>query len=201
MESRKLSLFLAMLTTVLLIGPVVMALSSQGWELESLFVLPEEDMADIEERMTEFQNPGDFRITSEDLDTETGDFEVHAEFDSSVDFDILLRKFYAEVYLQEEAIGEVWLEDAVVFEAGEVKNFKLIGFIEDEFIDLDEDFDGEEDEIPDELIEEFMGDISGWDQDDYIGDMGYVQFENISVEIEVMGIDLLLEDIIGVEGS
>lgn len=137
MKERTLAFFLAIVTVVLIIGPVVLAFSSNNWNVRQVIMPSEEDMSTVEEEIVSLQEPGEFGVVGRELEEETGELEVYVEFDSSADFDIVLKEFYTDLYLDEQDVGEMWLrKDEVVLNSMEATNFTLEGKLEDEFVQL-----------------------------------------------------------------
>ncbi|GEM_PF-4520934 len=177
MKGRSLSLVLFVLTAVLLLGPVVFALSSHNWNIEEAVVPRDEEMRSIERSMMDIQDPGNFDIIEEDMDHGTGSFDIYMEFDSSVDFDVFLNEFRGEVHTNGENMCDLSLaEKPVFFEGGEKTSFKITGNLDRGTVEPNQ---------PDILPH-------GAYDDNY-----NMEFVNVSVEIEMLGMTLYFEGIQG----
>lgn len=186
---KTVALILALVTAALLVGPVVLALSSNNWNIREVVVPPEENMNNIKEEALDLQNPGEFRVVGRELNGETGDLEVYAQFKSSVDFDIILKDFYTQLRLDGQNVGEMRLmKEEVALRPGEATNFTLEGQIKDESLQL---FG-----LPSQDPSTVSGGMDGEVLETSSTGLQNLDFANSTAELEMMGINLELRNLV-----
>lgn len=137
MSKRILRIGLVLLSILLFIVPVIAAFEVHGWNLESTVMPSEEEISRITDQFDkfeeEFEEP---ELISEEVNEETGEFEIIIDLKSPLEFDVKIIDFHGEFAYDTEIIGHVQLRDMpVLIGQGAVTRVTLFGVIQPDKVD------------------------------------------------------------------
>jgi len=181
---------LSLITVLLVAGPFVMAFASNDWDIESMVSPPQEEMEDALGQFEAMEELGGFEPVEEDVDDETGEVKITFEFDSPLGDDITVRKFSADLYLDDEKSGSLELAEKTVLSAGERTEFDLVGFIDTETMEDAVVQNVHEDEISDEELIEMVEE----DQEDLTRDVLDLDLRDTLVDLEIFGLEVEIRE-------
>ncbi|MFP4116697.1 MAG: hypothetical protein ACLFTY_01615 [Candidatus Aenigmatarchaeota archaeon] len=166
MSKKMLGFALFILNLSVVLVPVVLAFSTNGWNPREAVMPPEENIQELQERVSNFTEEGDIREVDREIDPQSGGMNLTLKASSPFERKVYLEELSGDMYMGERKVCELSLvEEKVVLKEDESTSFVLGGSLKED---------------PETLAR--RGNLDR-------------QVENVSVEMEVLDLEVTAEDL------